>query len=697
MRKTNQMTWAVAVRASATVALVLLVCGSTRAQSSKFSTTNSRSQYVHWISLYDGNKQEIDPDDPNAQPYSPAATCSKCHDHEVMSHGYHFNAIEPKVDPGRPGESWVWADEKTGTQIPLSYRGWVGTYKPDAVGISPWQFVLEFGRHMPGGGPGEGAVGKGDKKEGEDEKAGEEEPGRWKLAGRLDADCMICHSNDRSYRPDARATHIPAENFAWAATAAMGLAKIEGNVKRLPDDFDPAATPADNNDGPRLPQTIYYKQKFNAENEVFFDIIRKPPNNACYHCHTVRPAGEDAPPKWTHDEDVHLEAGLACVDCHRNGLGHHTVRGFEKEKHPTGLSVATLSCRGCHMDEHAESGDGGRVDGRLGAPKPLHKGLPPLHLAKLSCTSCHSGPSPKESAQLLQTSMAHKLGLREHRDENIPPGIVSPVFLRNHDVLGPYRMMWPAFWGTLKDEKITPLNPDELYTKLRRVLKIRRGGSFTSSIEKEQEKLELSSEDKAAVLGKERAEVDESEWSPDEKAKLEELLQAQRDKVFPEKLAKAFETLAEDGIDGTPVYVASGKAYRLGKDGKVETFEHSAAQPYAWPLAHDVRPARRALGVGGCVECHSDGSPIFYGTVTAQGPVPDKQPATATMHQLQKLDSDLLAVWNQSFRGRDLFKWFSFVSVGAEAILLLLFLLIGINGLFRLARGKKKSAPPKAD
>ena len=234
MRKTNQMTWAVAVRASATVALVLLVCGSTRAQSSKFSTTNSRSQYVHWISLYDANKQEIDPDDPAAQPYSPAATCSKCHDYEVMSHGYHFNAIEPKVDPGRPGESWVWADEKTGTQIPLSYRGWVGTYKPDAVGISPWQFVLEFGRHMPGGGPGEGAVEKGDKKGGTVEKAGEEEPGRWKLAGRLDVDCMICHSNDRSYRPDARATHIPAENFAWAATAPLDFTSNAVAIEVVP-------------------------------------------------------------------------------------------------------------------------------------------------------------------------------------------------------------------------------------------------------------------------------------------------------------------------------------------------------------------------------------------------------------------------------------------------------------------------------
>ena len=35
---------------------------------------------------------------------------------------------------------------------------------------------------------------------------------------------------------------------------------------------------------------------------------------------------------------------------------------------------------------------------------------------------------------------------------------------------------------------------------------------------------------------------------------------------------------------------------------------------YAWPLAHDVRPAQQSLGARGCIECHTNGAPIFDST-----------------------------------------------------------------------------------
>ena len=122
---------------------------------SRFAVTNSRSQYAHWIDLYDANDHRIDPTDPNAAPYSPLHTCGRCHDYEAISHGWHFNAMRQDAVHGRRGEPWVWVDTRTGTQLPLSYRGWRGTYDPHKLGISEWEFVLQFGRHMPGGGPGE--------------------------------------------------------------------------------------------------------------------------------------------------------------------------------------------------------------------------------------------------------------------------------------------------------------------------------------------------------------------------------------------------------------------------------------------------------------------------------------------------------------------------------------------------------------
>ena len=659
--------------------------------SSKFSQTNSRGGYVHWIELYDADENLIDPAKPDAPPYSPAKTCAKCHDYATMAHGYHFNAGTAEAPAaGRPGEPWIWLDRKTGSQIPMSYRGWPGTYQPKSLGISRWDFVMKFGHHLPGGidaetsdAPTSEPKSEGAKDDQPAEKAeavkGAVSP-RWKLAGNLPVDCMLCHSASHAYRPEIWAEQVQSENFAWAATAAMNLAKIDGSVRQLKDDFDPEAPPSDDARAPRLPQTVYDKSKFNAEGLVFFDVVRKPAVRSCYYCHSVRPVGEKAGPSWTHDGDVHLTAGLTCADCHRNGVGHHTVRGYEGEQHPTGLSVATLSCRGCHLDEHGP-GSEESIGGRFGAPKPRHAGLPTLHLEKLSCTACHSGPKPGATTQPVQTSLAHELGLRAHRNADEPPGIVEPVLMRDaQGVIAPHRAVWPAFWGLLKGDSVTVIKPEEAYDKLRKTLRVRR--DFSSEIVK----VRLSSKDKAKVLGEERAKVSSSKLTEEEKAKLAELEKTMGQEAFRERLTDALKVLAEDSSDATPVYLTGGKAYRLNQAGELESFEHPAAKPYTWPLAHDVRPARHSLGGGGCFDCHADGSPTFYGTVTALGPAPDDSPPTTVMHQLQGLDPNLLALWNQSFNFRTAFKWFGSICIGIVTLVVLLFLFVGLNGAFKLVR-----------
>ena len=120
--------------------------------------TDSRAPYVHRLTLYDHDGKAIDPKDADAPPYSPAMTCGKCHPYAEIAAGWHFNAPRGTVAPGRPGEPWLLVDEKTGTQIPISARGWPGTFKPADVGLSDWQMVLRFGHHMPGGGFGEPAA-----------------------------------------------------------------------------------------------------------------------------------------------------------------------------------------------------------------------------------------------------------------------------------------------------------------------------------------------------------------------------------------------------------------------------------------------------------------------------------------------------------------------------------------------------------
>jgi hypothetical protein len=146
----------------------------------------SKTSPVHRIPLKDELNQEILPSDPYPLPFSTRFSCAPCHDYDQIRRGLHFNAKDPNVPSGRPGEPWIWADEKTGTMIPLSYRKWPGVWDPEKLGLSPWDFTLLFGRHLPGGGPSEPMSPE------------EETPeSRWRVSGKLEINCLGCHNASR--------------------------------------------------------------------------------------------------------------------------------------------------------------------------------------------------------------------------------------------------------------------------------------------------------------------------------------------------------------------------------------------------------------------------------------------------------------------------------------------------------------------
>ena len=192
------------------------------------------------------------------RPIRPVHTCGRCHDYAAIAHGYHFNAMEKLADVGRPGEPWIWTDTRTGTQIPLSYRGWPGTYDPRAAGHQRLGLRAEVrtpfagwwagiaGSQLPRG---EGARSlsardleqAGEAADEADEPAADAVPvppdnGRWQLSGELAIDCMMCHGQDRAYSPEIWWEQISKQNFAWAPAAALGIADIDGDVSKLKDD-----------------------------------------------------------------------------------------------------------------------------------------------------------------------------------------------------------------------------------------------------------------------------------------------------------------------------------------------------------------------------------------------------------------------------------------------------------------------------
>jgi len=98
----------------------------------------SRAIPVHLIPLVDEEGERIAPDDEPLLPFSMRQTCGLCHDFDKIRKGWHFNAAEPNVAAGRRGQPWILVDAGTGTQIPLSYRPWPGTFRPEQLGLTPW-------------------------------------------------------------------------------------------------------------------------------------------------------------------------------------------------------------------------------------------------------------------------------------------------------------------------------------------------------------------------------------------------------------------------------------------------------------------------------------------------------------------------------------------------------------------------------
>lgn len=515
--------------------------------------TDGGSRYVHRTNLYDADGRIINPDQTPAEPYSVRRTCGKCHDYAAVARGWHFNA-GAGGPAGRPGEPHVLYDPRTRTWLPLSYRDWPGVWNPEALGMTPWDFTLRFGPQRPGGDvmepPGEPEMGT-----------------RWFLSGKLEIDCLICHSGDNSHDPNERAQQVGEhQNLKWAPTVAAGLGITRGFARLMPDDYDPLLGP--NPDRPEWsgPALRYDKGRFNPDHRVYLNITRNPGPDRCLFCHTTREVERN--PAHPHDQDVHLALGMTCISCHRNHVDHQITRGdgsAQDLEHDAGN--ATLSCRGCHLGESPQA-----RAGRLGAPRPLHPGLPAFHLEKISCTACHAGPWPQAETPRVMTSLAHGLGLSTEEDRRpLPPHVLAPVFLPNEQgEIAPHKLFWPAFWARRDGETLTPIPPEEVARAGRGLLSAPPKGSTAP--------IELADETILAVL---------AALSP-----------------------------SPDGPEA--VYARDGRIHRrFVGDGSPELVAeaHAGAAPVAWPLAHNVRPAGYALGAGGCSDCHAGDAAFFYGRV----------------------------------------------------------------------------------
>jgi len=129
--------------------------------------------------------------------------------------------------------------------------------------------------------------------------------------------------------------------------------------------------------------------------------------------------------------------------------------------------------------------------------------------------------------------------------------------------------------------------------------------------------------------------------------------------------------------------------FSLDGTGQLTAAEHSAAEPIAWPLGHQVRPAQQSLGINGCTECHRDQSAFFFNKVEGVGPLKTKKVALLSMFRFMGKDKPFQKLFGLSFTVRPVFKVVLFIStmiIGSILILLILLALGRFSGIIEKRR-----------
>jgi hypothetical protein len=114
--------------------------------------------------------------------------------------------------------------------------------------------------------------------------------------------------------------------------------------------------------------------------------------------------------------------------------------------------------------------------------------------------------------------------------------------------------------------------------------------------------------------------------------------------------------------------------FYLDKKGKLEAGSDEAAAPVAWPLAHEVRPARMALGTNGCTDCHEAGSRFLFGRIKGYGPLRTSRVEVRSIHSFMGLGKPYHFFFGLSFAVRPPFK----VVLAAASLVIGAILLIAV-------------------
>ena len=128
----------------------------------------------------------------------------------------------------------------------------------------------------------------------------------------------------------------------------------------------------------------------------------------------------------------------------------------------------------------------------------------------------------------------------------------------------------------------------------------------------------------------------------------------------------------------TAVYVTGGKAHQIVSDSTISAFNNVAAEPYTWPLAHDVRGSGQSLGARGCDDCHTTNAPMFFSEVRVDSLMASPAAENAEMGDFSGLSPAYAKVFALTFIFRP---WLKVIAFAAVFVLVIVLVVRGFSGM----------------
>lgn len=283
----------------------------------------------------------------------------------------------------------------------------------------------------------------------------------------------------------------------------------------------------------------------------------------CLHCHAEAENKKRGHVWDGRNEDVH--AKIACKACHTT-RDHHILEGNSNAVFVNAdRKGPKLSCEGCHNAR------------KMGAKKPAHKSIPADHLQKMTCVVCHVRDANVTAVHTVDTTTGKSVGIPTNpaaRKYGESMAWEPALFRLRGGRISKGNALLPSWWGNRVGNVIHPLT--------------------------------FAETGRAYETVKDQIKDDNGDGKPE--ANTEAEIRAMLEAIARTMAGGRFEKVS-------PAYVKGHEVWEI-KDGRLVRGPHPQASPLRWTFSHNVSKASRALGAGGCTDCHGKPGGVFGTTVT---------------------------------------------------------------------------------